>query len=195
MPDPTPLTSPSLPQLRMEIGGLTSGRLSAESSSSPPASGAFGLRTFREGDQDAWLALLQSGDFGHWDRERLDLMLASQFVRVPRDGIFFATLDDRPVGTASTYLHQGDGGILAELGWVVVEPRHRGRGLGLVVCRAVLDFIARLGFDRAYLLTDDFRLPAIQTYFKLGFEPAVTHASHPARWQAIRAALARPPKP
>ena len=175
-----------LPQLRMEIRGLA-GPSSGEGRPTPPA--GYGLRTFRPGDEDAWLALLRSGEFGAWDRTRLDLMLRHPHVRVPHDGIFFATVGDRPVGTASTYLHPVDGGILPELGWVVVEPGHRGHGLGALVCRAVLAYVGRLGYDHAYLLTEDFRLPAITTYLRLGFEPALTDPSHPARWAAIRRQL------
>ena len=122
------------PQLRMEIRGLAE-RASSGSGSVPLS--RYGLRTFRPGDEDAWLALLQSGDFGAWNRTRLDLMLKHPHVKVPPDGIFFATLDDRPVGTASTYFHPVDQGIDPELGWVVVDPRHRGHGLGLLVCQAV----------------------------------------------------------
>lgn len=175
-----------LPQLRMEIRGLAK-RLSSESGPTPPA--RYGLRTFRPGDEDAWLALLQSGEFGAWDRVRLDLMLRNPHVRVPHDGIFFATVDDRPVGTASTYLHPVDDRIDPELGWVVVNPSHRGHGLGSLVCQAVLEYVGRLGYDHAYLLTDDFRLPAIKTYLRLGFEPVLTDPSHPARWAAIHRQL------
>ena len=184
MRDATPARQ--LPQLRMEIRGLAD-HLSAARGPSPPA--GYGLRTFRPGDEDAWLALLQSGEFGAWDRVRLDLMLRHPHVKVPRDGIFFATVDDRPVGTASTYLHPVDERIDPELGWVVVGPGHRGHGLGVTVCRAVLDYIGRLGYDHAYLLTDDFRLPAIKTYLRLGFEPSLADSSHPSRCAAIRRQL------
>ena len=175
------------PQLRMEIRGLAD-PAPDDAALTPPA--GFGLRTFRPGDEDAWLTLLQTGEFGAWDRVRLDLMLKHPHIKVPADGIFFATVDDRPVGTASTYLHPVDGRIDPELGWVVVDPEHRGHGLGTVVCRAVLAYVRRLGYDHAYLLTDDFRLPAIKTYLRLGFEPVLTDPSHPARWAAIHRQLA-----
>jgi mycothiol synthase len=175
-------------QLRMEIVGLDA--FQAEPvEGTPPAD--YGVRTFRGGDEDAWVGLLQTGQFTTWDRERLDLMLASGHVLTPQDGIFFTTdTDDRPVGTACTQLHPGTDGLVgAEVGWVVVAPEHRGRGLGLVVCRAVLGFIGRCGYDRAFLRTDDFRLPAIQTYLTLGFQPVLVDPSHPARWDAIRQLL------
>ena len=180
------------PQLRMEIRSLAEHAVS-HSELVPPT--GYGLRTFRPGDEDAWLALLQSGEFGAWTRTRLKVMLTSEHVPVPPEGIFFATLDDRPVGTASTYLHPKDQGVDPELGWVVVDPRHRARGLGLLVCRAVLEFVGRLGYDHAYLLTDDFRLPAIRTYLRLGFESVMADPGHPARWAAIRRQLAGTPSP
>jgi mycothiol synthase len=111
-------------------------------------------------------------------------------VPAPQDGAFFVTDNDRPVGTACTLLHSGPDGAAAELGWVVVSPEQRGHRLGMVVCRAVLDFIRQLGHDRAFLLTDDFRLPAIQTYLTLGFVPAIVDRSHPTRWAAIHHQLA-----
>jgi mycothiol synthase len=170
----------------MEIRGLA--RIAA-----PEPAPGYALRTHRPGDEAAWVTLLQSGDLGAWDRQRLDRVLASPERPVPPDGIFFATRDDRPVGTACTMLHQTDHGLDSELGWVVVDPEHRGRGLGAAVCRAVLDFVRRLGHDHAFLLTDDFRLPAIRTYLRLGFEPALVDPTHPARWAAIQRALAGPP--
>ena len=61
----------------------------------------------------------------------------------------------------------------------------------MVVCRAVLKYVALLGYDHAYLLTDDFRLPAIQTYLHLGFAPGRSQTqATPLRWAAIHRQLA-----
>jgi mycothiol synthase len=183
------------PQLRMERRGLIEHASSQNNLLSPTG---YGLRTFRPGDEDVWLALLQSGEFGVWTQTRLKVMLASEHVLAPTDGIFFATLNDRPVGTASTYLHPAGERVDPELGWVVVDPAHRGRGLGLLVCEAVIRYVAHLGYDHAYLLTDDFRLPAIWTYLRLGFEPVSVDPGHPARWAANYRQLgieAAPPLP
>lgn len=153
-----------------------------------PASG-YGLRTYRPGDEEPWIGILSTGDFGAWDRPRLDRMLAGERAPLPRDGIVFTTWEDRPVGTACVFLHPGEGGDVAELGWVAVHPAHRGRGLGFAVCRAALGFARDAGHGYAYLLTEDFRLSAIGMYLRLGFEPEMTDPSHPARWAAIRRAL------
>src|SRR3954447_22566611 len=102
------------PQLRMVIEGLASSLTPV-----PPPDG-YGLRTFRPGDEDAWVALLRTGEFAPWDRARLDALLANQRVRTPHEGAFFVTKDDHPVGATSTQLHDEPDGIEAELGWVVV---------------------------------------------------------------------------
>jgi mycothiol synthase len=177
----------SLPQLRMRFTRF--GDLEA-----PQPVPGYGLRTFREGDEDAWVGILSSGGFGLWDRARLDRMLADDQEVVPRGSRFFATRDDVPVGTACSRLYRSESGEVAELEWVAVLPEHQGHGLGLQVCRAVLGFIRDLGHNRAFLKTDDPRLPAICTYFRLGFEPEMTHESHPQRWEAVLAALSEGPR-
>ncbi|MEJ7652578.1 MAG: hypothetical protein WKH64_04110, partial [Chloroflexia bacterium] len=58
-----------------------------------------------------------------------------------------------------------------------------------VVCRAVLAFARDLGWERVFLLTEDFRLPAITMYLRLGFEPEMQDPTHPTRWEALRRAV------
>lgn len=75
--------------------------------------------------------------------------------------------------------------------WVGVRPSARGLALGEIVSHRVLcEAIAR-SRSCVYLTTDDFRLPAIRTYLRLGFQPDCRHASDAARWEAVEAELAR----
>jgi mycothiol synthase len=145
----------------------------------------YGLRTFQMGDEEAWIALLNTGDFGEWDRTRLDRMLAGERAPIPHDGIFFATHQGQLVGTACTFLYPD----AAELGWVVVHPAHRGRRLSEALTHAVLAFSQAQGYSYVYLKTEDFRLAAIKTYLRVGFEPEMVDPSHPAWWEAARRAL------
>jgi mycothiol synthase len=82
-----------------------------------------------------------------------------------------------------------------ELGWVAGDPEHRGRGLGLAVCAAVVARFLGAGYRRIYLRTDDFRLPAIATYLKLGFEPYLFTEGMAERWQRVCDQLGRPFRP
>lgn len=154
---------------------------------SPPP--GYALRTYRPGDDDAWIELLNTGQFGEWDHERLRAMLAGERAPLPREAIFFATRDDRPVGAACVFLWPLVDGEIGELGWVAVHPDHRGRGLGAVICRAALAFVRDRGLRYCYLGTEDFRLAAIKTYLRLGFQPELLDHTQPARWAAIRRAL------
>jgi len=85
--------------------------------------------------------------------------------------------DKWPPGTG--YLH-----------YVAVLPEAQGMGLGYWVCLAALHQMRREGNARALLETQDERLPAIKTYFKLGFTPdLISDPSYPARWEKILAQL------
>lgn len=170
-----------MPQLRMGFSRFN--QLTA-----PVMPYGYGLRTFRWGDEDAWIGLLNTGNFDTWDRPRLDRTLsgASADADLPLDGIFFATQADQPVGTVCVFLHRKESQVFPEIGWVVVHPLHRGHGLALEMGKAALLFIRDLGYDYAYLLTDDFRIPAIKTYLRLGFEPEMVDSSHPQRWEELR---------
>ena len=109
------MTEGEVPQLRM---GFTR----FDDLLPPQPAPGYGLRRYRPGDEEAWLALLQGGEFGPWDRARLDWKLAGERAPMPLDGIFFATLEDQPVGTACAFLRAEKEGEVAERGRVVVHP-------------------------------------------------------------------------
>jgi len=67
-----------------------------------------------------------------------------------------------------------------------VTPGHQGKGLGHVLVLHVLDYFRKKGFREAILDTDDFRLPAIKTYLKLGFDPVHIGENHRRRWEIVK---------
>jgi mycothiol synthase len=138
------------------------------------------------GDEEAWLDILATGDFGVWDRARLDRMLARERAPLPREGVVFTTIKNVPVGVANLFLYERACSPYSELGWVVVRSEHRGRGLGYEVCRHALLFAKSLKHSYTYLTTQDFRLGAIKTYLRLGFGPELIRPDHWARWNELR---------
>jgi len=80
----------------------------------------------------------------------------------------------------------------AFLHWVAARKGHAGKKLGYWVCMAVLHRMAQEGYRRAGLGTDLGRLPAIQTYLNLGFEPRLVDAAQPKQWREMFQALCRP---
>jgi ribosomal protein S18 acetylase RimI-like enzyme len=72
-----------------------------------------------------------------------------------------------------------------EINWVASVDGHRGKGLGDVVTLAALQRLHELGYQSCWLETDDWRIPAIKTYFKYGFRKLLTHDSHTVRWETV----------
>jgi len=68
---------------------------------------------------------------------------------------------------------------------VAADPEHRGKGLGLAVCAQATARFIQAGYRNIYLLTDDFRLPAIKTYLKLGYEPLLFCEGMAERWESV----------
>ena len=48
------------------------------------------------------------------------------------------------------------------------------------------------GYEEIYLRTDDFRLPALKVYLKLGYEPLLYADDMKGRWKAVCAKLGWP---
>ncbi len=96
------------------------------------------------------------------------------------------------VAQAKPRLRYPEGG---ELGWLVTDPAHGGRGLGTLVAALVTNRLADEGYRQAYLLTEDFRLPALSIYLKLGWRPNLFQDDMEGRWRAIFASLGRPFEP
>ncbi|NMA09346.1 MAG: GNAT family N-acetyltransferase [Clostridiales bacterium] len=92
---------------------------------------------------------------------------------------------DECIGTA-TAQNLPDGPYLH---FVAIRSAYRGRGLSRPLCLAVLKRHAELGHHGCYLTTDDFRLPAIALYLKLGFEPVLWTDDAEERWEKVYQAL------
>ncbi len=156
----------------------------------PPVPTGYRLRAQRAGDEAAFFRLMELAGWPGWNEEKI-APLRARFI----PGCWFVVdAPDQPVVatamglTSASELHPGG----AELGWVAAHPDHRGKGLGLAVCAAVTRALLQLGFADIYLLTDDWRLPALKTYLKLGYEPFLFLPQMRERWQAICSKLSWP---
>ncbi len=143
----------------------------------------YGLRTYLPGDERAWADIMNTG-VGEWDartaREKLTGM--PQFEP---DGLFFATFGGRPVGSACAWRKDAGERRTGSLHMVCVLPEHRGKQVGYALTLAVLHWFRGRGYEEVTLSTDDFRIPAIKSYLRLGFEPVIPDDSHRARWDAV----------
>lgn len=154
----------------------------------------YQLRPFQPGDERAWGAIMEVEDgVGRgWTEEKVHRQLLDQPQFEPA-GLFFATADSedgRPVASACAWRRAAEERTLGNLHMVSSLPAHRGRGLGRLVCLAVLHYMHVRGFSLADLSTDDARLAAIKTYLALGFVPHYLPDpegtdDHQVRWSAV----------
>ena len=154
----------------------------------------YELRCYEDADESQYLQLMAKAGFDDWDHDRLEKERCS----VLPDGFFLIVhrATGRAVATALTQhgpseLHPCGG----QLGWVAGDPEHKGKRLGLAICAAVVGRCIEAGYRRIYVKTDDWRLPAIKTYLKLGFEPFVFREGMAERWQKVRETLGWPLSP
>jgi mycothiol synthase len=151
----------------------------------------YEIRTYEPQDKDGYLKLMAGAGFTTFTEANLQEWLK----RVLPKGLF--VIVHRPTGdmaatTMATHnpsdLHPFGG----ELGWVAGSPAHTGKGLGRAVCAAVVARFIQAGYERIYLKTDDWRLPAIKVYLQLGFEPYLFTEGMEERWKTVCAGLKWP---
>jgi ribosomal protein S18 acetylase RimI-like enzyme len=112
----------------------------------------------------------------------------------PGNGVEATYVVVSPAGVAATASARRLPGHYPEAGYVhYVGARvsDRGRRLGELVTRRVLVHFVAAGLDQAVLETDDFRLPAVRTYLRLGFVPEPRTPGDARRWSKVLRNLAR----
>ena len=142
----------------------------------------YEVRGYLPGDEDRWVDLINTGEFGSdWDRARLD-----EFIRGPEraHGSRLVVSGDRIV--AATFASAEPGPCdLGRVDFVVSDPEVRGLGLGRVVCTEVVRYVVDQGYPHVVLYTDDWRLPATGLYLSMGFEPQMTRSDMTGRWRRV----------
>jgi len=142
------------------------------------------LTTYAATYDEAYIRLMRAAGFDNWGHKNLGHVLA----RCLPGGLFFIVHEATGalVGTACAIhnptAHHPFG---AEVGWVAVDPAHRGKGLGYAVTAAATRRLREAGYEQIYLLTDDWRLPALRTYLRLGFVPFLFQPNMAKRWRAV----------
>ena len=145
----------------------------------------YGMRTYCKGDEVHWARII-SDSFGGRERTAQDTEneITDRDVFVP-DGLYFATHQGVPVGTACAWRQSVDEKDVGYVHMVGVVAEHTGHKLGKWVSLAVLCYFRDNNFKCSILDTDDFRIPAIKTYLNLGFIPVYVEKEQPERWRNI----------
>ena len=96
---------------------------------------------------------------------------------------------NRPVAAAAAWHKEIDGERWGMVHWVGVVQDERGLGLGKAVTLAALHRLRERGFRHAMLDTSVWRLPAVASYFRLGFVPWPSDGAPQGVWDCVLADL------
>jgi mycothiol synthase len=154
----------------------------------PPHESRYALRVAGPADHGEIAALLSEAFGDRWDAERV----TAEFS--PGNGVEATYVVVSPAGVVATAAARRLPDRYPEAGYVHyvgARASERGRRLGEVVTRRVLVHFAAPGLDQAVLETDDFRLPAVRTYLRLGFVPEPRTPGEARRWSKVLRNLTR----
>ena len=146
----------------------------------------FSLRTYKDGDEQSWISLLNCGDFNSiWDSEKFHAYM-EQDERVEGSRVI---VQNEKIVAATFASVQDSFNKIGRVDFVVAHPNFRGLGLGKVVLIEVLKYLANRDFKTIMLSTDDWRIPALGMYLSLGFESEITRHDMPNRWESVKKTL------
>lgn len=146
------------------------------------------IRIYQPGDEQAWADIMNTGIGSDWTVEKVreDLLNQPQF---DPECLFFATKNGKAVGSACAWKDSPEENTTGLVHMVCVLPEARGLNLGYLLVLRVLHCLRDKGFKNVYLTTDDYRVPAIKSYLRLGFQPFYYNAEHAIRWKKIMEAI------
>ncbi len=144
----------------------------------------YSLREFRDCAEDvaAWDRIIGES-FNNPDISFDKLMLTDPQYRPER--IIFVCCGDEPVATAAAWFIPDYGEDYGVIHMVGALPGYSGKKLGVTVVKAAMRKLKGEGRRFARLKTDDFRLPAVKSYLRLGFKPLIVDANQPDRWKRL----------
>lgn len=144
----------------------------------------YTLRTYQPGDEPGFYRVMDLAGFTGWTDDTLRAWLG----KILPDGWFLVIHDATGEIVATTMANHNPTDLhpfAGELGWVAGHPDHAGKGLGMAVCGAVVRRLLQAGYRTMYLNTDDWRLPAIAIYLRLGWAPFLYAEDMEARWRTV----------
>ena len=132
---------------------------------------------------DKWLDIVQYGlSNGRCGEEyyrgsMLSLKLYSE------DKCFFILENGQAVATLTVVCDYGTREGIIHM--VACVESARGRGYGTLLMQIASYVLKTEGMERARLTTDDWRIPAIKSYLRIGFTPDRSTEDFMARWEKI----------
>ena len=151
----------------------------------------FKSRPYRNSDLDNWLNLMnQNNQLGKWNRQRIESILMDQSFSTGQQFVF---VKENLVACGGAYVRSQNQSKFWEIGWIATNPKYFGIGLGSHVIIRAINFARSQTNYPIFLLTDDYRIPAISLYLKIGFLPSnLDDKEICIRWEEIKQKIKGP---
>lgn len=147
----------------------------------------YRILNYRPGDREALKDAVIALTIERMTDEKLDEKILCHAGLVPEESLFIVWHGEKPVGTACGYLTPEAG--KGTLHMVSVLKEESGHGLGLLVCAKATEWLLGQKAPVIDLTTDDFRMPAVMTYLRLGYLPVIDDDEMLGRWRQMLARL------
>ncbi|MDO4488006.1 MAG: GNAT family N-acetyltransferase [Eubacteriales bacterium] len=136
-------------------------------------------------DCNGWLkaceTLFETIEGGRWSEEKfISDMINDPDCTAKNIFLICRKSDGAIAGTATA-----KDGEKPSLHMVGVNKEFMGQGLAYPICAAAVNRMIENGDHRIMLLTDEFRIPAIKTYLKMGFRPWYYLDDMQERWRGV----------
>ena len=154
----------------------------------------WNVRTYNgsEADAQAWVDCCRSGLLGRADGVEAFTNCIVNAEGYSPDAVYFLEWDGVPVATITALLN---GEKIGHAHYVGAKPEARGMGVGGWLNAIVQADLWRRGCVKAYLTTDEYRVPAIKSYLNAGFLPVEYDVEMEQRWGGLLRVLDRPNVP
>ena len=96
---------------------------------------------------------------------------------------FFIVHDGKAVATITVICNTEQKEGLIHM--VACDPACRGKGLGTLMGKIAVNEMKNAGMETGVLRTDAWRIPAIKSYLRIGFQPDLTIEETKADWQEV----------
>ena len=145
----------------------------------------FLIRSYKKGDEIGWCRCCINGSLGvdEISEEVFEKkMLCDENVNP--NNIFLLISPSNEIAGTATYQYTSEKEV-AYLHMVGIAKNYQGKRLALPINLYAIQKMLEDGKKRIYLTTDDWRLPAIKTYYNAGFNPVFYQPDMEERWKRV----------
>jgi len=144
----------------------------------------FYLRTFKKQDKKGLIEIFRLSGLAEWSDIEFEVVKSSFLP----NGFFVVVENDTEKIVATMGARHTPNKFnpnAGDIGWLCSHPEFLGKRLGYAAAAAATNRLLEIGYTNIYVNTDDYRLPAIKIFLRLGFEPLMYNNGIEKRWNII----------